>query len=66
MSNKITNGICQATIFDLLYVSATFGNLTMDTVREIHTALKNNYALWCHKYDIFILFKAKFLKKEAK
>ena len=45
MSNKITNGVCQPTIFDLLYVSATFGNLTMDTVREIHTALKNNYAL---------------------
>ena len=27
---------------------------------------KIHYALWCHKYDIGILFKAKFLKKEAK
>ena len=45
MSNKIANGVCQATISDSLYVSATFGNLTIDTVREIHTALKNHYAL---------------------
>ena len=35
MSNKITNAICQLTNYDLLYVSATFGNLTW-----IHTALK--------------------------
>ena len=28
MSNKIANAICQLTISDLLYVSATFGNLT--------------------------------------
>ena len=38
----------------------------MDTVREIPTALKTHYALGCHKYDICILFKAKFLTKEAK
>ena len=38
----------------------------MDTVREIPTALKNHYALRCHKYDICILLKAKFLTKEAK
>ena len=37
----------------------------MDTVRQIPTALKTHYAL-CHKYDICILFKAKFLRKEAK
>ena len=34
--------------------------------REIPTALKTHYALWCHKYDICILFTAKFLTKEAK
>ena len=37
-----------------------------DTVREIPTALKTHYAVWCHKYDNCILFKAKFLTKEAK
>ena len=26
----------------------------MDTVREIYKA-KNRFALWCHKYDIYIL-----------
>ena len=38
----------------------------MDNVREIHTTLKNHYALWCDKYDICILFTVKFLKKECK
>ena len=38
----------------------------MDTVSKIPTALKTHYALWGHKYDICILFKAKFLTEEAK
>ena len=38
----------------------------MDTVREIPTALQTHYTLQCHKYDICILFKAKFLMKEEK
>ena len=36
----------------------------MDAVREIYSAL-NHYALWRHKYDICILFKSKFLKKDS-
>ena len=53
--------ICQLTNSDLPYLL----KFIMDPVRKIHTALKNHYALGCHKYDICMLFKSKFLQKEA-
>ena len=39
-----------------------YATFRYDTV-EVENGL---YALWCHKYDICILFKAKFLKKEPR
>ena len=48
------------------YMSTYKFRFIIENVREIRTTLKNHYALWCHKCDICILFKAKFLKKEAK
>ena len=63
MLNKITNAVHYVNLQDHLLHNYP---CIIDTVRENYTALEAQYALSCHGYDICIVFKAKFLKKEAK